>query len=119
MMKIRMIALSLMLVMLLGTVAQAAGPMRAPSTDLRISFSGTTATCETVVKGSAPADRISVTMKLWKGGTCLKTWVNSGTYRVKLNETATVSKGKTYKLTVDYTINGVHNPQKSITKTCP
>lgn len=39
--------------------------------------------------------------------------------QLKSKKNATVSKGKTYKLTVDYTVNGVKQPQKSVTRTCP
>lgn len=118
-MKTRMLALTLVLVMLLGVTAQAAEPMRKPSAFPNLTFSGTTATCTATVRGDKANDQVSVTMKLWQGNTCLKTWTASGTRSVTLKEPATVSKGKTYKLTVDYTINGVQNPQKSVIRTCP
>ena len=64
------------------------------------------------------SDTLSATAKLWTGKTCLKTWTIKGTGKIQTTKTATVSKGKTYKLTVDYTVNGVKQPQKSVTRTC-
>jgi len=119
MVKKRVLALSLVLVMLLGTVAQATGPMRAPRAVPKLSFTGTTATCLATAYGNARTDRVSMTMKLWNGGVCLKTWTGSGTYRVSLNKPTTVSSGKTYTLTVDYTVNDVSQPRESTTRTCP
>ena len=116
-MRKQILALSLILVMLMGIAAQATGPMQAPAAAPKLSFSGTTATCSVIIRsGASSTDKISV--KLWNGRTCLKTWTASGTGRVSLSKTATVSKGKTYKLTVDYTVNGVKQPQKSVTRTC-
>ena len=98
--------------------AQATGPIKAPNASPTLSFSGTTATCTAFVRGNKSTDNVAATVKLWTGGTCLKTWSASGEYSVKIQKTATVSKGKTYKLTVDYTVNGVKQPQKSVTRTC-
>ena len=118
-MRKQILALSLILVMLMGIAAQATGPMQAPAAAPKLSFSGTTATCSVIIRsGASSTDKISVTAKLWNGRTCLKTWTASGTGRVSLSKTATVSKGKTYKLTVDYTVNSVKQPQKSVTRTC-
>lgn len=83
-----------------------------------LSFSGTTANCSATVYGNDNSDTITVTMKLWDSGTCLKTWRDTGEGSVKLSETYGVSKGKTYKLTVDATINGLVQPTASVTKTC-
>lgn len=118
MVKKRILAMSLVLVMLLCTVVQAAGPMKAPLATPTLSFSGTTATCTANVRGNNASDRLSVTMKLWNGNTCLKTWTASGTGNLRMSKTATVSKGKTYKMTVDYTVNGVKQTQQFATGTC-
>ena len=118
-MKKQVLALVMVLVMLMGVAAQAAGPIEAPGVTPRLSFNGTTATCIAVVRGSKTSDTVKATVKLWTGSTCLRTWTASGTYSVRFSKTATVTKGKTYKLTVDYTINGVKQPQKAITRTCP
>lgn len=118
-MKKQLLALTLVFVMLLGVATQAAGPMRAPSVKPELSFDGTTAVCSALVRGNTPKDKVVATAKLWHGSICLGTWTKSGTSYVLVKGSAPVSKGKTYKLTVDYTINGVKQPQKSITRTCP
>jgi len=114
----RVIPMILALVMLLSVAAQAAGPEKIPSARPSLTFSGTTATCSARVRADNSADAISVTMKLWKGNSCLQTWNANGTGRVTVSKTATVTKGSAYKLTVDYTINGVKQTQKSVTNTC-
>ena len=87
--------------------------------NLSLSFSGTTANYSTVVRGNNTSDSISVTMKLWKGGSVIKTWSSSGSGKVSMSKTAAVKRGQTYKLTVNATINGVAQPQQSVTRTCP
>ena len=114
----RVLALSLVLAVMMGIAAQAA-PARAPRLYPSLTFSGPTATCIASVRGDNATDSISMTVKLWKGASCLKTWTSSGTGSVSLSKTATVTSGKTYKLTVNATINGVAQPQQSITRTCP
>jgi len=115
----RLLALTLALVMLLGVSAQAAEPSRSPVAAPSLVFSGTTATCSVTIRSGKPTDQIAATAKLWNGGTCLRTWRKSGTLQVYLTGTATVSRNKTYRLTVDYTVNGIAQPQKSVTRTYP
>lgn len=117
--KRQLLAVSLVLVMLLGIAAQASGPMKAPIAKPTLAFNGTTATCTAYVRGNSATDTVAATVKLWTGSTCLRTWTARAKTSVKIEETATVSRGKTYKLTVDYTVNGVKQPQKSVTRTCP
>ena len=117
-MRKQLLALSLILVMLLGITAQASGHAMLPAAQPSLSFSGTTASCRIIVRGDRSSDTLSATAKLWTGKTCLKTWTIKGTGKIQTTKTATVSKGKTYKLTVDYTVNGVKQPQKSVTRTC-
>ena len=114
----RVIPMILALVMLLAVAAQASGPVKAPMARPTLTFSGTTANCAVKIRADKTTDTISVTMKLWKGNSCLQTWNANGTGRVTVSKTATVTKGSAYKLTVDYTINGVKQTQKSVTNTC-
>ena len=118
-MKKQVLALVMVLVMLMGVAAQATGPMRAPSVKPELSFQGTTALCSALVRGNTTKDKVVATAKLWHGSICLGTWTKSGTSYVLVKGSAPVSNGKTYNLTVDYTINGVKQPQKAITRTCP
>jgi len=117
-MRKRALVLTLVLALVLGLTAEAA-PLRAPRLYENLTFSGTTATCSASVRGDNATDTISMTVRLWQGATCLKTWAANGTGSASLSKTATVTKGKTYKLTVNATINGVAQPQQSVTRTCP
>ena len=114
----RVLAFSMVLLLVFSITAQAA-QTRAVQVYPSLSFSGTTATCKATVIADHSGDRISVTVKLWKGAACLKTWTASGNGSVSIQKTATVTSGQTYKLTVNATINGVAQPQRSITRTCP
>ena len=118
-MRKQLLALSLILVMFLGIAAQASDPMKAPIAKPALAFNGTTATCTAHVRGNSATDTVAATVKLWTGSICLRTWTARAKNFVTIEETATVSRGKTYKLTVDYTVNGVKQPQKSVTRTCP
>lgn len=115
----RVTALSLILVFALMISAQAAGIARTPQTSPTMTFNGTMATFNVLVKADKPSDTVSVRVKLWRDSTCLNSWAASGTGSVSLSKTVSVISGKTYTLTVDATINGEKQSTKSITKTYP
>lgn len=117
-MRKQVLSLVMVLVMLFGVAAQAARPMKTPGSTSRLSFSDTMANCYVAVKGKNATDRITVNARLWSGSSCMRNWNESGTYQVSFTRQAKVVKGKAYKLTVDYTINGVKQPQKSTTGIC-
>ena len=83
-----------------------------------LTFDGTTANCSVAVVASTTSDDIYATIKLWHGTTCLETWTASGDGYVFWDDTATVTKNQTYKLTVDVTINGVSKPQVYVESKC-
>ena len=114
-MKKRIIPLVLLLAMLLSLPAYAASP-RVMTILPAISFDGTTANCRVSVSADRSTDQISAVIQLWNGSTRIARWSDSGTGY--LLNSATVSKGKTYELTVDVKINGVSKPQVSIEGTC-
>ena len=105
-MRKQVLALAMVLAMLMGVAAQATGPMKIPRATPSISFNsnGTQATC---------------TITLWRGSTRLNAWSAQGTGQLRITKKVAVISGHTYKLTVDYTINGVKQPQQSTTRTCP
>lgn len=117
-MRKKVLALTLLLVFTLGITAQAAQPRAAQITP-SLSFSGTTATCAVTVRGDKTTDSIAITAKLYQGGTLLKTWTKSGTGTVKLSETATVTKTRSYILESTVTINGVKQTVAPVMKACP
>ena len=114
----RVMVLSLILALILGISAQAV-QIRAVQLQLTLSFSGTKTTCKTVAVADNDADRISITVRLWDGAKIHSQWSTSGRGSINFRQTATVTRGKTYKLTVNATINGVAQPQQSVTRTCP
>lgn len=81
-----------------------------------LEFNGTKATCTVSIVGERTTDKISATMALWQGSKLIDNWSASGSGILKIDEIATVAKNKTYKLTVDYTINGVAKTPVSISR---
>lgn len=83
-----------------------------------LSFDGTTANISVAVVGDTMDDEIDVTVKLWYGSSCIQTWTDSDKGYVFIDGTAIVTKGRTYKLTVDVTYNGVTKPQVYVEGKC-
>lgn len=89
-----------------------------------LSISGTRATCVADVRADSGAT-ISGTMTLYRlsGGReyYQTSWSISGTTRALVSKTYTVTKGETYRLDVDVTVegsNGSDDISVSTTKTC-
>lgn len=116
-MKKRVVVLMLVLLFTTQTFVTAVMP-RAGEVIPILTFSGTTATCQAMVAEDSQYSYVVVTMKLWSGNQCLQTWSKAAAEKVWLKETATVTKGQTYTLTVDVMVNGTSRPQYSVTKTC-
>lgn len=116
-MKKKILIISLVLMLLISIPAQAAVTRIVGNTPT-LTISGTTASCSVKVYGKNANDSISVTMKLWDGNECIRTWTGSGTLMVSLSKTATVTKGHSYTLTVDAVIAGVSQPRTSAYGTC-
>lgn len=117
-MKVRGSALSLLLMFMLISTAYAQD-MRLNSANADISFSGTTANCYVDIVGDSGSDKISATIKLNCGDQTIKTW-NEYTDRGHLlfYDTVDVSKGKTYVLVVEYTVNNKARASFSDSGTC-
>lgn len=113
------VALILAIVLVISTPlsVQAAEP-RILSIYPGISFNGTTAECSLAVTGDYTTDDIDVVIKLWRGIFCIKTWRVSDEGYLFWSDTVSVTKGKTYDLTVDVTYNGVSKPRVSVSGTC-
>lgn len=106
----RFLGAILIITMLVAVPAHAASS-RSVSVNPRLEFNGTKATCVVVIGADRTSDKIVATMALWQGSTLIESWNSSGTGILKIDETATVSKNKTYKLVVNYSINGIsHSP---------
>lgn len=115
-MKKRRLTLTVLLLLILSVQVHCA--YYAVSATPNLSFSGTTANCTGRVTTGNEDDSIVATLTLWHGNTFVYSWSGSGTDYVYLSGSCTVSKGETYTLTIDATVNGVSIPQKSISRTC-
>ena len=111
------IAVLLVLVILVSTPlsVQAATP-RILSIRPGISFSGNIATCTAPIMGDSSSDRMEAVIKLWRGSSCIETWEASGNGYIFFSETANATKGHTYTLTVDLSVNGVAQDTVSFSK---
>lgn len=80
-----------------------------------LSINGKTASCQIAVITGSKSAKIEITMKLYQGSTKIATWTASGTGSLSMKKTKKVTAGKTYKLTVDVTIDGKKLPTASDT----
>ena len=114
----RMVAAMLCGILLAGgIVAQALEP-RVANCSLSLTFDGTTAICEAICTGNSSTDQVKATIELYQGNTYLASWSNEGTYFVAVSGQRGVTCGKSYTLKLTYTINGVAQPEQSVTKRC-
>lgn len=114
----RALGLLVVLVLVLGIAAQAA-EMRAPTTPISLTFNGTTAKCSAQVETDKMTDTISGFLVLTNGPRVIATWPVRGNGLVSVNKTASVESGKTYVLTLTYSINGGEQKTAGTSKTCP
>lgn len=118
-MKRRFYVLTAVFLMLLSVSVSAAEP-RAFRPQYSLDFSGTTATCDVEIWADSDSDIIGLTVKLWDGSTCLKTWTDSDSGVLSFSETHSrgISAGKSYTMTVSYSIAGKSYPQLSTSAVC-
>lgn len=83
-----------------------------------ISFSGTTANCTVLIAANSTSDEIKTKITFYEGSKCIATWNVTGKGYLNFSKSQSVSKGKTYTLNVDATINGEKKSTKSYTGTC-
>lgn len=115
--KKRYLSLALLLAVILSISAHAQTYMMRKECDL--SFEGSTAYCSVTIKCDKSTDEISALVKLWDGSRPIENWSVNATGKLIFLETKTLTPGKTYKLTVDYTVNGISQTQLSKSATCP
>lgn len=104
-MKRRIFSLAAALLLVLSISAKAA-ENRAIQPILRLSFSGTTAVCFGTCRSGNSSDRIAMTLILEQGGVEVDSWSASGYGQVTITEFSSVTKGKTYTLVMELSING-------------
>lgn len=115
-MKKRMFCLALVFSLILAIPAYAVSS-RTINAYPALSFNGTSAACTVTILGERTTDKISATMELWQGSKLIDDWSASASGILKIDETTTVAKNKTYTLTVEYTVNGVEQTPISISRT--
>lgn len=103
--------------LLVLTIMAGAAEARIANPSVSLSFRGTTAIC--VASVSDPGKQLKATMELWCGTTMVGCWDASGTSLVEFDETATVTHGKTYRLTLVGTSGGKAFTPVNVSKTCP
>ena len=117
-MKARMCALAIPVLLTLLLTAQAADA-RIEWANPELSFEGTTAVCSASCRADSTKDKIEATITLYQGDSYAASWSNSGTGFVRVSGSCDVQRGKSYKLVVDYSINGTAKQPKTVTGTCP
>ena len=68
--------------------------------DMSLTFDGTTAICGATCIGKTSTDYIKATLTLYQGNTYIDSWSDEGRY------------------VMNYTINGIAQPEQSVTKKC-
>ena len=116
-MKKRILPILFVFLMVFSSTAYAASP-RVAQVVPGISFNGTTANCRVTVSGNHGTDQIEAVVILWNGSEVVEDWYPTGTGSLLFSGTTTVTKGKTYELTVDVTINGLEYDTVSIDGSC-
>lgn len=112
-MKKRYIPLLMVLIFLLSIPANAQTE-RTATRYAQLTFNGTVARCDVDISTSNLKGNISAIIELRDGNSCINSWAVSGTGIIHFSDsTTTVVKGRSYELTVEYTIDG--KPQTSLT----
>lgn len=109
-------SLFVLLLLLLTIPAYAVSP-RLVDVMPNISFANNNATCTVEIYADKSSDRISAVMELWQGNQKISSWSSSSTGYLSITKTTRVTAKKTYKLVVDYSINGVSKTPVTIYRT--
>lgn len=117
-MKKQILALIACLMLVMSTTAQAV-TLRVPVASPSLSFSGTTARGSAICQADGNNDRINAKLTLYEGNIYLDSWSASGNGAVPISGECLVKKGKSYRLVLTWSINGVAQANQSVTKTCP
>ena len=82
-----------------------------------LSFENNSANCSVLIIGNNEDDAISAVTKLWQGSSCVTTWEDTAEGVLDVSHEATAAKGRSYRLTVDFTVNGSSHPTVSASGT--
>ena len=98
-------SLVVLLALILAIPAHAAS-LRLVDVLPNISLANNNATCTVEIYADRSNDRISATMELWQGARRINIWNASDSGYLFMEKTARVETNKTYKLVVNYSVNG-------------
>ena len=112
----RALLIALCLVLICAPKAYAAEQRLAVSAPT-LTFTGSTASCRFAY--SSARKSMDITMQLWCGTTLIDSWHKTGTSVISMNETCTVTPGRTYTLKITGTCGGETISPTSVTKICP
>ena len=87
------------------------------NTIVGLSFKDDSANCEVFISANSKDDAISAVTKLWQGSSCIGTWKDTAKGILDVTHNANVKNGKSYTLTVDFTVNGITQPTVSTSGT--
>lgn len=116
-MKIKTLLASIIMVLLLATPAYATltrGSTIAPT----LTFTNTTANCGVTIFDGSDNAKITAVISLKSGNDCIESWERSAVGYFYFNETVSVTRGQTYTLSVDATIDGKTFSTVSTSNTC-
>lgn len=114
----RVFALVLPLLVILSVSAQAV-ESRVIQVRPELYFNAATATCSVSCRAENANDDVEATLTLYQGVRYVDSWSDSGTGRVFVSGSCAVESGKSYRLVLDYSINGTAQLSKTTTGTCP
>lgn len=114
----RKAALLMAIILVISMPLTVSAAPRALTINPTLAFDGTTATCDVLVVGNNTSEHIEVTMKLMNGYYCVASWYDDGYGYVWIQEDAAVTKGCTYTLVVEVTVNNVVQPPVYQNGTC-
>lgn len=98
-------------------IAAAAEQARGTTTVIGLDIEGTTATCSLRAVANHISDDLRAVIRLYRGSTCIRVWTVTGNGYIFAEKTATVTKGYTYRMSVDLTVNGADFPVADVYKT--
>ena len=111
----RTIVLLLIMVLLLSTAVYAVEPRYAVNPP-NLNISNSVATCVYSYDSGNSANKINVTLRLYRGQTLVASWTGTGYGSIYMNKTANAVSGATYQLTANVYVNDSLVGSKSTTK---
>lgn len=112
----RIVSLVVLLALILAIPAYAAS-QRLVDVLPDVTFANNNATCTVEIYADRSNDQINATMELWQGTRRIDSWNDSDSGYLFMEETACVETNTTYKLVVNYSINGITKNPVTIYRT--